>query len=51
MGWPAATVSLSGARFLEDPGAGSGEDGELPGQAAKGWGEEEPPWKLWFPLC
>lgn len=39
MGWPAATVSLSGAGFLEDPGAGCGEDGELPGQAAKHWGE------------
>lgn len=40
MGWPVATVSLSGAHFLETPGwvsrqAGSGEDGELPGQTAK----------------
>lgn len=37
MGWPVATISSLDACFLEDLGPRSGEDGELPGQAAKGY--------------
>lgn len=32
MGWPVAAVSLSGSPFLEDPGAGSGEDHSILGR-------------------